>query len=230
MASAQTILIIDMAMRYYFIPMLYHLKKSIATKGELLLTLIFLGIYLVLVLEKLTIFPVYFFCDEAIIGVEAQSIATTGVDSFGEAWPVFYTSVVVAEAELALKLADYERAMDVTDTLLARLAEFGMRAFTPYARYLQGQALLGLNRKNAARERWLESRDEAEAIDSRRTLWRVLNALSQLEGDPTEAERLRQEAQHVIEYIAEHIDCADLRESFLNLPDVQAVLEPASDD
>jgi tetratricopeptide (TPR) repeat protein len=160
----------------------------------------------------------------------ARVIEEGKLDPYREAWPVFYISVVVAEAELALKLADYERAVDVTDTLLARLAEFGMRAFTPYARYLQGQALLGLNRKNAARERWLESRDEAEAIGSRRTLWRVLNALSQLEGDLTEAERLRQEAQHVIEYIAEHIDCAELRESFLNLPDVQAVLEPASDD
>jgi len=49
--------------------------------------------------------------------------------------------------------------------------------------------------------------------------------LSQLEADPTEAERLRQQARRIIKHIADHIDEADLRESFLNLPDVRAVLD-----
>jgi hypothetical protein len=86
---------------------------------------------------------------------------------------------------------------------------------------MQGQAALGLRREEEARDCYLESLAEAEAIGSRRVQWRVLLALSQIEPDPAEAERLRGQARHVVDTIAEHIDQEDLRRSFLNLPDVR---------
>ena len=84
----------------------------------------------------------------------------------------------------------------------------------------------GLNQDQAARGRLLEARAEAEAMGSRRTLWRILYALSQVEADPVQAARLRQQAQEIVEYIADHIRQAALRVLFLNLPEVQAVLGP----
>ena len=35
-------------------------------------------------------FPLYFFCDEAINGVEARSILQKGADSYGVSWPLFF--------------------------------------------------------------------------------------------------------------------------------------------
>jgi tetratricopeptide (TPR) repeat protein len=140
-----------------------------------------------------------------------------------DTWPAYFVPVPLADGELALKQGDYQRAMAVTDALLSSLREFGMRSQIPYVLYLQGQALLGLGETETARQRWSESRSEAEAIGSRRTIWRALLALSQLEADPAEAERLRREARQVIDYIAEHIEQADLRRSFLNRSDLRAV-------
>ena len=111
--------------------------------------------------------------------------------------------------------------MRVTDELLSQLREFGMGSHFPYVLYIQGQALLGLGQEENARGRYLDSLSEAEAIGSRRVQWRVLLALSQIEPDPAEAERLRGQAHRVVDYIADHIDQDDLRRSFLNRPDVR---------
>lgn len=35
-------------------------------------------------------FPLYFFCDEAIHGVEAQSLLQRGTDQYGDSWPLFF--------------------------------------------------------------------------------------------------------------------------------------------
>jgi predicted ATPase len=136
-------------------------------------------------------------------------------------WPDHFVPVPLADGELALKQGDYKRAMKVTDELLSQLREFGMRSHFPYVLYMQGQALLGLGWEQDARQRFLECRSEAEAIGSRRVQWRVLLALSQIEPDPAEAERLRSNARRVVDVIAEHIDQDDLRRSFLNRPDVR---------
>jgi class 3 adenylate cyclase/tetratricopeptide (TPR) repeat protein len=136
-------------------------------------------------------------------------------------WPGFFVPVPLADGELALKQGDYERVMKVTDALLSKLREFGMRCHYPRVLYMQGRALLGLGQEQEARGRWLESRSEAEAIGSRRVQWRVLLALSQIQPDPAEAERLRSQARQVVDYIAEHIDQEDLRRSFLDRPDVR---------
>jgi hypothetical protein len=94
----------------------------------------------------------------------------------------------------------------------------------PEALYLEGQALLGLGREKAARDRFVDARAVAEKMGSRRTLWHILHALGQLEREPAQAEQFRREARQVVEYIASHIDQDDLRRSFLGQPDVQAVI------
>jgi ATP/maltotriose-dependent transcriptional regulator MalT len=138
-----------------------------------------------------------------------------------DTWPGHFVPAPLADAELALEQGDYERALKATGALLIQLREFGMRAYNSYVMYVQAQALLGLRRAEEARQRFLESLSEAEAIGSRRVQWRVLLALSQIEADPGEAERLRRQAQQVVTYIADHIDQDDLRRSFLNQPDLR---------
>jgi tetratricopeptide (TPR) repeat protein len=161
--------------------------------------------------------------------VEAEVALEQGkrVSSLGEStnW-----SVILADAELALRQGDYQRAVTVTDNFLATLRETGMQAFIPNTLYLQGQALQALGRERAAHGRLVEARTEAEAIGSRRTLWPILFTLSQLETDPTEADRLRQGAQEIVEYIADHVSGPELRALFLNSPRVQVVFEPIANE
>ncbi|MCP4363424.1 MAG: AAA family ATPase [Chloroflexi bacterium] len=154
---------------------------------------------------------------------EAEVAVDQGIkDPNREAWPVYFMSVHLANCELVLRQGDYERAITVTDTFLTDWRQFG--TYIPKVLYFQSQALLGLGHDNAARDRLREARAEAEAMNARRPLWPILFALSQLEADPTEAERLRQQAREIIEYIADHAP-TDLRVSFLALPDVREVLD-----
>ena len=153
---------------------------------------------------------------------EAQNVPVQNI------WPGYFVPVPLADGELALKQGDYERALKVTDELLSQLHEFGMRSHFPYVLYMQGRALLGLGQDENGRQRFLESLSEAEAIGSRRVQWRVLLALSQIEPDPAEAERLRSKARRVVDYIAEHIDQEDLRNSFLQQPGVRLLFVDAS--
>jgi hypothetical protein len=127
----------------------------------------------------------------------------------------------IAEAELALKQDDYEQTIAVTDHWLPRLREHNLRVYMPAMLHPKSQAQLALGRVDAARESLLEARAIAEATGSRATLWPILFALSQLESDPKEAQRLHRQARDIVETIAGHIDAADLQASFLNLPQVR---------
>ena len=89
---------------------------------------------------------------------------------------------------------------------------------------LGGQQRKALGQVEAARESLLEARDIATATGSRATLWPILAALSALEPDPTAAQQLHRQAQEIVESIASFISAADLRASFLNLPQVQALV------
>ena len=84
-----------------------------------------------------------------------------------------------------------------------------------------------------AYEYYVKARSEAEALGSRRTLWKILAALSEIEaqrGDAIETKNLRQQARQIVEDIAAHIPSPELRASFLNLPQVQAVVDPIAND
>jgi 4-amino-4-deoxy-L-arabinose transferase-like glycosyltransferase len=85
-----------------------------------------LAIYVALVFEHLTRFPLYFFCDEAVTGVDAHAILTTGADYYGEPWPVFFRGL----GDYALSLSVYWAAPFV---YAFGLTEFAVRAATASA-------------------------------------------------------------------------------------------------
>jgi len=132
--------------------------------------------------------------------------------------------VILAEAELALRQRDYERALAAANDLPAHFHQFGLRVYIPEALYLRGKTLWGMGDTKAARNSLLEARTEAEAIGSRRMLWLILGTLSQLATTPTEANHLRHQAQEIIHSIADSIGNPELRASFLGLADVLEII------
>lgn len=132
--------------------------------------------------------------------------------------------VNLAEAELALRQRDYQRALAATSDLPAKLHQFGLRVYIPEALYLRGKTLRGMGNIEAARTTLLEARAEAEAIGSRRMLWPILGTLSQLTTDPTAANHLRHQAQVIVHSIAGNINNPELRASFQGLADVQEII------
>lgn len=160
---------------------------------------------------------------------EAEATIDRGKKGFNqEGTPIFFQLLFLAEAELALKQGGYEHALAALGDLTANLNQFGMRAYIPEALYLRGQTLMAMGQTEAARETLLQAQAEAEAIGSRRMLWQILFALSQLETDPAEAKEWRHQAQEIVAYIAGNVSDSDLRTSFLGLPQVQEVLGRSS--
>jgi tetratricopeptide (TPR) repeat protein len=142
--------------------------------------------------------------------------------------PVFFYATLVTDAELALRRADYPRAMTILDGVLSAVRSFSVRIFLAQALYVQAQVYLKLGQKGAAQASLQAARVEAIATGSRTDLWPILMSLSQLETDLAEAERLRRQAQAIVESIAAHVSTPDLRASFLSLPEVQAVFDPVT--
>jgi hypothetical protein len=131
----------------------------------------------------------------------------------------------LAEGELAFSEQAYARVVVVTDDLLNRLRQFGIYPGRAEAGWLKGRALMALNRADDAHQTLIEARREAEHQNLRRVLWRILLTLSDIadqRAQPAEAQRLRREAQACAAFIADHCP-PELRESFLNLPDVKRV-------
>jgi DNA-binding SARP family transcriptional activator/tetratricopeptide (TPR) repeat protein len=147
-------------------------------------------------------------------------------DPVRDAWLFTFVTGLLAESRLTLQQADHKRCVAVTDTLLTQSQQHRIRWYVPEVLYMKGKALLGLGREEAGRKRLLEARVEAETLGSRRMLWRILDALSRLESDPTRAAASRQEAREIIRYMVAHIDQDDLRASFLSSPDVRAAIRP----
>jgi tetratricopeptide (TPR) repeat protein len=154
---------------------------------------------------------------------EAETIIDQGKsDPSRDAAPLYFASLTMVEAELLLKQGNAQPAIEVTNALITNFRQSGLQTYLPDCLYLQGQAWLTLGQQEAAYACFLEARAIAEAIGLRRKLWPILFTLSQLEPNPTEAERLLQQAREFVAYIADHTP-ADLRDSFLALPEVRAV-------
>ena len=80
----------------------------------------------------------------------------------------------------------------------------------------------------AARSALLEARAAAEEKGERTMLWQILATLSDLErksGHEAEAEKLRDQAREIIDYIADHAGTDELRSAFLAQPAVVRVLD-----
>lgn len=140
-------------------------------------------------------------------------------------------AVAFADAELALAQGDAAHVIAVTDEGLVMIRQVGARIALPDVLYLRGQASAQQGKVDEALELLHEARGVAESIIARRILWQILAAMSDLKarrGDAASAETLRADARAVIQFIAEHTP-DDVRDSFLRLPQVRAVLQQNED-
>ncbi len=153
---------------------------------------------------------------------ESLSGANTEKDAGPEP---FFALVIEAEFELARK--EYARVIAITDELTRLLRRAGVQIFVGAGLYLKGKALLALGRPDEAQEILLQARAAAEALPEREALWRIsftLGEIESLRGDESKETEFRAEAREVLQYIVDHAP-AELRESFVNLPEVRVVFD-----
>ncbi len=149
--------------------------------------------------------------------------AYQGLD-IGQQAIYLFGPLLLAEAHLQLALGKPGDAMERLAYLTGRVRRAGVLLYLPEALWLQGKALLALNKPEEARPVFLEARAAAEETGARRVLWRILGALWELETAVhrlTAANEYRQQAQEIITTIANHAGSDELRASFLNRPDVK---------
>lgn len=157
----------------------------------------------------------------------AQADLAAGYSDHNQTLPLYAAAqIALAEAEMALARGDAARAVAVMDEQIAPARRIGARIFLPELLYLRGRALAQQGDVEAALESLREAHAEAGGMSARRVWWQILAALSEIEtqrGNEVEAQSLRAQARETIEFIAEHTP-TELRESFLNLPQVRAII------
>ncbi|MCZ6530945.1 MAG: hypothetical protein O6949_11555, partial [Chloroflexi bacterium] len=147
-------------------------------------------------------------------------------DQFRSFVPI-WIQVGLAQIEIELAKENYERAEDLAVALVNDLEKTMGRLAATRVLYLQGQAQLGRRNVEGAQETLIRARAEAEEIGSRRTLWKILAALAEIQagqGETSAAKELREQAQEIIRYITDHTSDASLRTSFLSRADVKSLL------
>jgi tetratricopeptide (TPR) repeat protein len=141
--------------------------------------------------------------------------------------PIAPLTIASVHIELALAQGHADRANMMADDLVAFLNQIGVSFLIPSAFHLKAKAQRALGRADEAYALLTEARRQGEAMQSRYRLWPILITLLEMEmerGDAAQAERVRQQAREVIEYIADHTP-APYHESFLSLPAVRSVME-----
>jgi len=137
-----------------------------------------------------------------------------------------YIYVLLAQAKVTLAAGDASQVAASLDYLFACYERLNSTVGKVEAWYLQGKAAMSKGQTAAAYEALQADRSLAEAIGNRINMWPILGKLSQLEaaaGNTAEAERLRQQAQEIVTYIADDAGSEALSSSFLALPEVQAL-------
>jgi tetratricopeptide (TPR) repeat protein len=124
----------------------------------------------------------------------------------------------LAQIELDLKHSDFARAAQSAAETLRVFREYGMFMHVPNALFFAGLAAQGMNDWENAAAHMREAVERARALGAHRLLWRILSALAVCEeklGHIDVARDVRAQADGEIVLIADSLDSATLRASFL---------------
>jgi tetratricopeptide (TPR) repeat protein len=139
---------------------------------------------------------------------------------------IVYAAAGALVGEVELACGDIQRARALAESGINILQSAGVRAFLPDLLHIKGRALLAAGEVDVGYAVLAEARSSAERMHSRYALLSILGTLVRLEFKSNDAlDDLRQQAREVIDYIVRRIDEPDLHASFMNLPDVRAVLQ-----
>ncbi len=141
--------------------------------------------------------------------------------------PPFDASIILALAELALARGDFTRAASLSGAFINKRRRLKLPSYLPAALRMSARALLAQGNLDRAMGVLAQARQLAEAQGARWSLWRIFATMSDIQtrcGNADEARRARTAAHEQIDFITEHTP-VELRESFLRLPQVRAVIE-----
>lgn len=136
---------------------------------------------------------------------------------------------LIAEAHLRFAQADFPNCLEASRRLSEGLSQNGFRLLVSDGLWLQGKALLAQDQLEAAGGVLEKAEQTAQEIGSQRTLWMIRATQAELaarRGEHAGAEQRRAKAAEGVGYITEKLTDETLRNSFLGLPEVRAVLEP----
>jgi tetratricopeptide (TPR) repeat protein len=131
----------------------------------------------------------------------------------------------LAAAHMFFSRGEFDQVISLVERVKAAQSEDEMNYFLGDFLLLQAQALLKKDSPlpDRARDALRQAKLTQEESGSQRILWRILTALADLSA-PEEAAALRREAWQIASRIADGIEDADLRETFLKHPDVVKVM------
>jgi class 3 adenylate cyclase/tetratricopeptide (TPR) repeat protein len=133
----------------------------------------------------------------------------------------------MANIELAVSTGRHEQALKLIDDLLDEVLPL-TRVDIPEVLRRKGDALFALGRLDEAHQVLTEACSMARGMGANPQLWPILASLSKVNskmGNEKEAGKNIEQARRIIEQIAEDLREIGLRESFLNRPQVQAVMQ-----
>jgi ATP/maltotriose-dependent transcriptional regulator MalT len=134
--------------------------------------------------------------------------------------------VCLANIELAVLKHDFERALALADELLDEVMPL-TRVDIPAVLHCKGNALAGLGRLEEALQVLTEGCSLARETDSNLHLWMILVDLADVRihlGDAPGAQENLTQARQIVENIADSLVDVGLRDSFLNRPQVRALM------
>jgi class 3 adenylate cyclase/tetratricopeptide (TPR) repeat protein len=136
--------------------------------------------------------------------------------------------VTLANAELAVAEDRQDQALEAVRGYMEVAHTRGQKVQLPDLLEVRARALIKQGKLDEAKDTLEQGLSLAEALDSRRLAWRIHLTLSRVEaqlGDEAAARHHLTQAKEIVDYISEHTGAADLRQSFLELPDVRAVMQ-----
>jgi len=136
-------------------------------------------------------------------------------------------------AEMALATGELDKALAIVDTFLDGIRQTEVLRGLPEKLLLKGRILRKTDRPEEAYDILKEAHALATAQNARPSLWQIcfhLAAMEEERGNLTQAQILKKQARTVIDYIADHAGRADLRNSFLALPQVQNILSDTGEN
>lgn len=143
-------------------------------------------------------------------------------------WPHYVVWIAITDVYLQLALGRPERAFSSLEEHVQSCCQAGFLCNFAEELWLRGRVSLALGEFEAAKEILLEAKAFSVEKQERIFLWQILVTLGDLEemrGDAAEAEKLREQACEIIQYIADRAgDEEDLRTSFLAQYAVERVL------
>ncbi len=136
----------------------------------------------------------------------------------------------LAHTKLCLAQGDWAGAARHVEALIRDLQSEDLHFMLVEALYLRGLILLAEHeRLDEAQEALANAWEEAQQQGSKRTLWKILAALSDLaqrQGDEKKAAAYRQQAAVTIRWIVDGLKDEELRRSYLARPEVKAIYDP----